>query len=112
MNVVITETEEGLYEPHFQIYLKPSYNVRKAKIERSFQQKKFQIFLKRTIDIIVSSLLITCLLPVLTIVAILIKLTSKGALLYSNERVGYKGKHFRCFKFRSMVTDQTVKISD
>jgi exopolysaccharide production protein ExoY len=112
MNVVITETEEVLYEPHFQIYLRPSHNVRKAKIERSFQQKKFQIFLKRAIDIIASSLLIISLLPILTIVAIIIKLTSRGALLYSNERVGYKGKHFRCFKFRSMVTDQAAKKTD
>src|SRR5215471_11934836 len=89
-----------------------SYNVRKLMIEKSIQQKKLQIFLKRAFDIIVSSLLIISLSPILIIVAIFIKLTSKGPLLYINERVGYKGKHFRCFKFRSMVTDQTIKVTD
>jgi lipopolysaccharide/colanic/teichoic acid biosynthesis glycosyltransferase len=112
MKVLAAEKKENVYAPHFQIYPGPSHNVKKVEIEKSIQEKKLQIFFKRTGDIIVSSLLIISLLPLLIIVAVLIKLTSKGPLLYINERVGYKGKHFRCFKFRSMVTDQTIKITD
>ena len=112
MEVLVTEIKENVYSPHFQIPLGGSYSVKRLKIEKSIHQKKLQIFLKRTFDIIVSSLLIISLLPVLTIVAVFIKLTSKGPLLYINERVGYKGNHFWCFKFRSMVTNQTIKITD
>ncbi len=85
---------------------------KKKQIESSLKNKRFQIFLKRLFDIVVASFLILCFSPILIIVAILIKLSSKGDILYSNERVGYKGNHFRCFKFRSMVSDQSVKKSD
>jgi exopolysaccharide production protein ExoY len=110
MKVLASKKKEN--NQSFQIHLGVSHNEKKITIERTLQQKKFQIFFKRTVDIIVSLLLITSLLPLLAIVAILVKLTSRGPLLYVNERVGYKGKHFWCFKFRSMVTDQAIKISD
>lgn len=81
-------------------------------IKELLEQKQFQLFLKRAFDIVLSSMLIIFFAPVLITVAVIIKLTSKGAVLYSNERVGYGGSHFRCFKFRSMVTDQSTKKSD
>lgn len=81
-------------------------------ISASLQQKQFQLNVKRAFDIVVSSLLIIFFAPVLITVAVIIKLTSKGAVLYSNERVGYGSINFRCFKFRSMVTDQSTKKSD
>jgi lipopolysaccharide/colanic/teichoic acid biosynthesis glycosyltransferase len=109
MEVVASGKKENVYGSHFQIH--PGL-VKKTNIEKSIEQKKFQILFKRTVDVIISSLLIISLLPILAIVAVLIKLTSKGPLLYINERVGYKGKHFRCFKFRSMVADQTIKKAD
>jgi lipopolysaccharide/colanic/teichoic acid biosynthesis glycosyltransferase len=71
-------------------------------ISASLQQKSIQLTVKRFFDIVVASLLIIFFAPVLITVAVIIKLTSKGAVLYSNERVGYGGGHFRCFKFRSM----------
>lgn len=85
---------------------------KKEQIERQLKKKRFQIFTKRAFDIFVASFLILCFSPILIVVAILIKLSSKGNILYSNERVGYKGDHFRCYKFRSMVTDQSVKKAD
>jgi len=112
MKAFASEKKENKYNQPFQIHLGTPHNEKKIKIAESFQQKKFQIFLKRAIDIIVSLLLIISLLPLLAIVAILIKLTSRGPLLYINERVGYKGRNFSCFKFRSMVTDHSIKISD
>jgi exopolysaccharide production protein ExoY len=112
MKVLASEKKENTYSRHFQIHLEVPHNEEKAKIEKSLQQKKFQIFFKRTFDIIISLLLIISLLPILALVAVFIKLTSRGPLLYINERVGYKGKHFSCFKFRSMVTDQSIKVTD
>jgi len=81
----------------------------KIRIQNTLEQKRIQLFLKRTFDIVVASVLILLLSPVLLLVALLIKLSSKGNVLYSNERVGYKGKNFRCYKFRSMISDQSKK---
>lgn len=74
--------------------------------------KKIQLTIKRVFDIVISSLLIILFSPLLITVGILIRLTSKGRILYSNERVGLNGINFRCFKFRSMVTDQSSKEAD
>ena len=52
--------------------------------------------LKRGFDILVSTILIAILAPVLIVVALLVKFTSTGPALYSNERVGYRGRRFRC----------------
>ena len=68
-------------------------------------KKKFQLALKRLFDIAVSFLLLTVLSPVFIIIAIAIKLDSKGPVFYRQTRVTRYGKEFRIFKFRSMVTD-------
>jgi len=60
---------------------------------------------KRGIDIVVSFIILFLGLPVWMIVAIAIKLDSKGPIFYTQERVGKDEKHFRIFKFRSMYED-------
>jgi lipopolysaccharide/colanic/teichoic acid biosynthesis glycosyltransferase len=80
--------------------------------EQSLNEKSIQLLGKRLFDILVSGSLILLFSPILIIVAIIIKMTSKGAVLYSNDRVGLGGTHFRCHKFRSMVTDQAAKADD
>jgi sugar transferase (PEP-CTERM system associated) len=62
-------------------------------------------FLKRTFDILVSSLLLVLTLPLLVVTACLIKLESPGPILYRQERVGLHGRIFTILKFRSMRTD-------
>ena len=62
-------------------------------------------FVKRATDAVVSALLLVLLSPVLLIVAILIKLTSKGPVFYHQERVGLDGHGFIIHKFRTMVCD-------
>ena len=59
-------------------------------------------FIKRSFDIIFSSIAIVITSPVLITVAILIKTTSKGPIIYKQERVGLNRKKFNMFKFRSM----------
>lgn len=68
-------------------------------------KKKFQLVLKRLFDIVVSFTLLTLLSPLFIILAIAIKLDSKGPVFYRQTRVTQYGKEFRIFKFRSMVTD-------
>lgn len=66
-------------------------------------KKAFYEFVKRIIDILLSILAIIVLSPIFLIVAIAIKLDSSGPVVYSQTRVGKNEKHFKMFKFRSMV---------
>jgi len=80
--------------------------------EESLHKKNAQLAVKRAFDIAVSLFLILLFSPFLIAIALIIKLTSRGPVLYSNERVGLDGVHFKCHKFRSMVTDHSVKEDD
>ena len=59
--------------------------------------------MKRTLDVVGSALGLLLLLPVLPVVAVIIKLDSRGPIFFRQERVGRGGRSFRIFKFRSMV---------
>lgn len=65
----------------------------------------WQMSLKRIIDIVVSIIGIIILLPVYIMVGAIVKLTSKGPIIYKQERVGIHGKPFYMFKFRSMYNN-------
>jgi hypothetical protein len=58
--------------------------------------------LKRSFDIVISALSIALLFPVWLLIALLIKLDSKGPVFYTQERVGMDGRLFLVFKFRTM----------
>ncbi|HFU4373705.1 TPA: sugar transferase [Streptococcus suis] len=61
--------------------------------------------LKRVIDMVFSCLAIVVLSPVLLLIAIAIKLDSKGPVLFKQKRVGKNKTHFMIYKFRSMYVD-------
>ena len=67
---------------------------------------------KRVLDILFSGLLLLALSPFLLLVAIVIKFESKGPVLYASERIGKKGRVFRCYKFRTMVRDAEKRRGD
>jgi exopolysaccharide production protein ExoY len=81
-------------------------------LQKSIEEKKIHFILKRAFDVTVSLFLIILFSPILITVALIIKLTSRGPILYSNERVGLGGDHFKCHKFRSMVSDHSKKHKD
>src|SRR6202171_196887 len=64
---------------------------------------------KRAFDLVLSSLLLLLLSPLLLAIAAVVKATSKGPVLYAQERVGLDGKAFRMLKFRTMQTDAEAK---
>jgi exopolysaccharide biosynthesis polyprenyl glycosylphosphotransferase len=64
---------------------------------------EFWLFLKRATDIVGSFVGIVLLSPVLLLVALAIKLDSKGPILYRAYRAGKKGRKFPCYKFRTMI---------
>ncbi len=65
----------------------------------------WQFSLKRAMDILFSLLALVLLSPVLLVFAILVKLSSPGPVLFSQERIGKYGRPFRIHKFRTMYTD-------
>lgn len=67
---------------------------------------------KRSIDVLGSVTLIILLLPIYAIVAIAIRLDSKGPIFYTSKRVGQGYRVFDFYKFRSMRTDADAKIKE
>ncbi len=67
------------------------------------KKKKCSLFFKRVFDIVVSLILLLLLSPIFLILAIAIKVDSKGPIFYRQERVTQYGKHYRIFKFRTMT---------
>ncbi len=60
------------------------------------------LFVKRTMDILVSAALLVLMMPLMILVGLLVKLTSKGPVVYRQTRCGLYGRLFTLYKFRSM----------
>ena len=67
---------------------------------------------KRALDIIGVLIAIPCLAPLLLMIALLIKLGSRGPLLFRQERIGLLGKHFIISNFRTMVVDADIGVHE
>src|ERR1700723_1192698 len=63
------------------------------------------LFLKRILDVLLSSVALIVLSPLIAVIAIMVKLDSTGPIFYCSDRIGKKGRVFRCIKFRTMVAD-------
>ncbi|MGC2238603.1 MAG: sugar transferase [Pyrinomonadaceae bacterium] len=61
-------------------------------------------FLKRASDIVIAALALIVLSPFLLLIALFIKLDSRGKILFRQERVGMDGRKFLCYKFRTMLS--------
>jgi lipopolysaccharide/colanic/teichoic acid biosynthesis glycosyltransferase len=66
---------------------------------------KWQRIIKRIIDVVVSVIVLLILWPLYAFIALRVKLSSKGPILYKQTRVGLNGKPFTIYKFRSMIQD-------
>src|SRR6185369_4030862 len=60
---------------------------------------------KRLLDVVGATVLLVLTLPLLLLVALVIKLTSPGPVIFRQERAGFHGRRFRMYKFRTMVAD-------
>lgn len=67
------------------------------------KKKRLSLFFKRLFDVVVSFLMLIVLLPFFIILAIAIKIDSRGPVFYRQERITQYGRKFRIFKFRTMV---------
>lgn len=68
-----------------------------------------QMIIKRTMDLIISGILLVILSPFMLLTALIIKLTDGGPVFYSQERLTKDGKIFRIYKFRSMRVDSEAE---
>jgi sugar transferase (PEP-CTERM system associated) len=74
-----------------------------------FRRFRIARVIKRISDILISSVMSLILLPLFFVIAVAIKLNSKGAAVFKQERVGENGKIFTIYKFRSMVNDAEIE---
>jgi len=68
--------------------------------------------LKRTMDLTIASVALALTLPAMLLIGALVRVTSPGPVLYSQERVGRAGKRFRIRKFRTMVADADDRVAE
>jgi len=68
--------------------------------------------IKRIFDIVFSLSILVLFLPVFAMIALIVAITSKGAIVYAHSRVGRGGKKFGCYKFRSMYFDADKRLEE
>lgn len=102
MNIMTSETTENMETTS----LRTQSNV-KTKIS-----KKVYIKIKRVIDVILASIALILLSPVFAIIAIAIKIDSKGPVFFAHKRIGKNGNIIKLYKFRSMVinAEELIKL--
>lgn len=65
---------------------------------------------KRMADVAVAATALVLALPLMLAVALLIRLTGKGPVVFFHQRIGFNGRMFRCYKFRTMVIDAEERL--
>jgi hypothetical protein len=88
---------------------RPDFTLYPDLSDRHLPRRGARIF-KRIIDVVGSLLALTALSPAMTVIAVLIKLTSKGPILFRQERLGLHGTSFTFLKFRSMYVNNDPKV--
>ncbi|EGK60989.1 undecaprenyl-phosphate galactosephosphotransferase [Centipeda periodontii DSM 2778] len=73
-------------------------------LRNNLARRRNQLF-KRIFDIVVGGLVCIPIIPIIFVIALCIKIDSKGAAFFNAERIGKKGEIFTCYKFRSMHLD-------
>lgn len=80
-------------------------NLTLTKRRTRVSKNQCYVYIKRIIDCIISSIALILLLPIFLIIAIAIKLDSKGPIFFAHTRIGKNGKPIKIYKFRTMVTN-------
>lgn len=83
-------------------------NVRENRRNWNLRKELYSYF-KRLVDIVFSIIGIILTSPIMLIIAIAIKLDSRGPVIFKQDRTGKYGKIFKCWKFRTMVANNNVR---
>lgn len=100
--MTLLQEKPVIQETKLQKNINPKHFIRNFNLPR---RKPIAWTLKRTFDYCATMLGLLMISPLLLIVALLIKLDSKGPVLYRQTRIGLYGKEFQMYKFRSMRQD-------
>ncbi|MDX1644675.1 MAG: sugar transferase, partial [Thermoanaerobaculia bacterium] len=73
---------------------------------------QIQLFAKRAVDLVVAAVALVLLAPLIALVALLIKATSKGPVFFRQERCGLNGRRFTLYKFRTMVEGAEAQLEE
>jgi exopolysaccharide biosynthesis polyprenyl glycosylphosphotransferase len=65
----------------------------------------WRVVVKRAVDVLLALVLLVLAAPLMLAIAVVVKLTSHGGVIFSQERYGFRKRRFRMFKFRTMVSD-------
>lgn len=106
-DTVTSILEADVYTPKSQ-----ETGVQTLPRERVERKAIFYPMIKRILDIILSCVALVVLSPLFLIVAIAIKLDSKGSVFYSHQRIGKNSTPFTMYKFRSMCVDADERLED
>ncbi len=103
---------EGMYESSTYVIQRKPKLVRETRLNFSHNVESVECSIisktpvwKRGMDIVFSTLMLIFLAPVLLLIYIAIKIASPGPAFFKQERVGYLGKSFNMYKFRTMKID-------
>jgi exopolysaccharide biosynthesis polyprenyl glycosylphosphotransferase len=68
--------------------------------------------IKRVVDLVVAAVFLLLMLPVMLLVAVAIRASSRGPVFFRQERIGLNKRRFRIYKFRTMVSDAEKYLND
>jgi len=81
-------------------------------VKDTFPFKKKYLLYKRVFDIFLLFILSPLILSLITLIALLIKLSSRGPIFFNHVRIGKNGKKFKCYKFRTMIENASILKSE
>jgi len=98
-----------LYNPKIATVRQTNFNGIPLLEFDTFRAKQWQLFVKRTLDILIALIGLIACMPLFAVVALAIKTTSRGPILYRQTRCGLNGRKFTLYKFRSMIVGAEMK---
>ena len=89
---------------------RPSNSALYPDLETNDSQRRSLLLVKRSIDLLISAILLVILGPVMLGIALAVRLSSKGPILFRQQRVGQFGQNFTFLKFRSMYVNNDNSV--
>jgi exopolysaccharide biosynthesis polyprenyl glycosylphosphotransferase len=102
---------EFLPPAYSRIYLENFRDMQLLSLS-SAPDSELRLFFKRVFDVVLSSAALIVLAPVLLVIAAMIKITSRGPVLFQQTRCGLGGRRFTLYKFRSMINNAEQKRAE
>jgi putative colanic acid biosynthesis UDP-glucose lipid carrier transferase len=115
LNIKISSIPDLAFYDYKNFFISKISTVPYISINKLPLDNNFNLYVKRSFDIIFSFLVITLILSwLIPIIGTIIKLSSKGPVFFIQKREGYRGKIFECIKFRTMVPNSMsdIKMAD